>query len=76
MGDHSLGGRYRGRYGVLGAVMLGSILGPIDASIVNTILPTITQSFHVDISTAQYPVKRYSPECSKYSTRYASPLIN
>ncbi len=59
MGDHSLGGRYRGRYGVLGAVMLGSILGPIDASIVNTILPTITSSFGVGISTAQWVTMIY-----------------
>ena len=59
MGDHSLGERYRGRYGVLGAVMLGSILGPIDASIVNTILPTITSSFGVGISTAQWVTMIY-----------------
>jgi EmrB/QacA subfamily drug resistance transporter len=34
--------------------MLGGIMGPIDASIVNVILPTITQFFNVDISTAQW----------------------
>jgi EmrB/QacA subfamily drug resistance transporter len=45
---------YAGRYSVLGAIMLGSIMGPIDASIVNVVLPTITQSFSVDISTAQW----------------------
>jgi len=43
-----------GRYSVLAAVMLGSIMGPIDASIVNVILPTITQFFGVQISTAQW----------------------
>jgi len=42
------------RYSVLAAIMLGSIMGPIDASIVNVVLPTITQSFHVSISTAQW----------------------
>jgi EmrB/QacA subfamily drug resistance transporter len=34
--------------------MLGGIMGPIDASIVNVILPTITQFFGVPISTAQW----------------------
>jgi len=34
--------------------MLGSIMGPIDASIVNVVLPTITQSFGVSIATAQW----------------------
>lgn len=34
--------------------MLASIMGPIDASIVNVILPTITQFFGVHISTAQW----------------------
>lgn len=42
------------RYLILAAIMLGSIMGPIDASIVNTILPTITQYFSIDISTAQW----------------------
>jgi EmrB/QacA subfamily drug resistance transporter len=45
---------YPGRYSVLAAIMLGGIMGPIDASIVNVILPTITQSFNVGISTAQW----------------------
>ncbi len=43
-----------GRYSVLAAVMLGSIMGPVDASIVNVVLPTITQSFGVSIATAQW----------------------
>jgi len=34
--------------------MLGSIMGPIDASIVNVVLPTITQAFSVSIATAQW----------------------
>jgi EmrB/QacA subfamily drug resistance transporter len=46
--------RYRQRYSVLFSIMLGSIMGPIDASIVNVILPTITQFFRVPISTAQW----------------------
>ena len=39
---------------VLAAVMLGSFMGPLDASIVNTVLPVITQYFHTDISIAQW----------------------
>jgi EmrB/QacA subfamily drug resistance transporter len=42
------------RYSILVAIMLGGIMGPIDASIVNTVLPTITQSFGIDISEAQW----------------------
>jgi EmrB/QacA subfamily drug resistance transporter len=45
---------HAGRYSVLAAIMLGSIMGPIDASIVNVVLPTISQSFGVGISTAQW----------------------
>lgn len=39
---------------ILAAVMLGSIMGPIDASVVNVVLPTITDFFHTEISTAQW----------------------
>jgi EmrB/QacA subfamily drug resistance transporter len=46
--------RYAQRYSILVSIMLGSIMGPIDASIVNVILPTITQFFGVPISTAQW----------------------
>ncbi|MFA5646411.1 MAG: MFS transporter [Candidatus Ratteibacteria bacterium] len=42
------------RYSVLASIMLGSIMGPIDASIINVALPTITQSFGVGIATAQW----------------------
>ena len=42
------------KYLVLAAVMLGGIMGPIDASIVNVILPTISSYFGVPIATAQW----------------------
>ena len=42
------------RYRVLAAVMLGGIMGPIDASIVNVILPTISGYFGASIATAQW----------------------
>lgn len=46
--------RYAGRYSVLAAIMMGIIMGPIDASIVNVVLPTVTQTFGADISTVQW----------------------
>ncbi len=39
---------------ILAAVMLGAFMGPIDASIVNTVLPDITGYFKTDISIAQW----------------------
>ena len=42
------------RYSILFSVMLGGIMGPIDASIVNVILPTISQSFKVSIALSQW----------------------
>jgi EmrB/QacA subfamily drug resistance transporter len=39
--------------------MLGSILGPIDASIVNTILPAITRSFSSSLSAAEWVPMAY-----------------
>jgi len=39
---------------VLAAVMIGSIMGPLDGSIVNTVLPEITRDFKSDISIAQW----------------------
>lgn len=42
------------RYQVLAAIMLGGIMGPIDASIVNVILPTITGFFSATLATAQW----------------------
>lgn len=41
-------------YQVLAAIMLGGIMGPIDASIVNVILPTISSYFGSPIATAQW----------------------
>ncbi len=39
---------------ILGAVMLGVIMGPIDGSIVNVVLPSIADYFHADYSLAQW----------------------
>jgi len=54
MNEKSLDVNYPRRYSILLSIMLASIMGPIDASIVNVILPTITQFFGVKISTAQW----------------------
>lgn len=45
---------YPRRYAILLAIMLGSIMGPVDASIVNVTLPTIAQYFNVELSAAQW----------------------
>ncbi len=42
------------KWAILAAVMLGSIMGPLDGSIVNTVLPSITRYFHTEISVAQW----------------------
>ncbi|MCX5990826.1 MAG: MFS transporter [Chloroflexi bacterium] len=39
---------------ILAVVMLGSIMGPLDSSIVNTVLPSITGYFNTEISIAQW----------------------
>ncbi len=54
MSSKSPDGQYSGRYSILAAIMLGSIMGPIDASIVNTVLPTIAEYFGVELSVAQW----------------------
>jgi MFS family permease len=42
------------RWMILGAVMLGVIMGPIDGSIVNVVLPTIAAYFRSDYALAQW----------------------
>ncbi len=44
----------KAKWAILAAVMLGSIMGPLDGSIVNTVLPSITGYFRTDISIAQW----------------------
>lgn len=46
--------RFESKWLILTAVMLGAVMTPIDASIVNTVLPSITGYFHTDISIAQW----------------------
>jgi len=46
--------RFESKWLILSAVMLGSIMAPLDASIVNTVLPSITRVFQTDISIAQW----------------------
>lgn len=42
------------KWQILAAVMLGSIMGPLDGSIVNTVLPDITEHFRADIALMQW----------------------
>jgi len=59
MNEKSVDGHYERRYSVLVSIMLGGIMGPIDASIVNVTLPTIAQFFGVHISIAQWVPMTY-----------------
>ena len=45
---------YRSKWMVLSAVMMGVIMGPIDASIVNVVLPSIATHFRTDYALAQW----------------------
>jgi EmrB/QacA subfamily drug resistance transporter len=46
--------RIKSKWLILTAVMLGSFMGPLDGSIVNTVLPSITSYFETEISIAQW----------------------
>jgi EmrB/QacA subfamily drug resistance transporter len=54
MNENQTGMDYSKSYSILAAVMVGNIMGPIDASIVNVVLPTIAQHFGVSVPTAQW----------------------
>jgi EmrB/QacA subfamily drug resistance transporter len=45
---------FSGKWRILLAVMVGTFIAPLDASIVNTILPSFTSIFHADISLVQW----------------------
>lgn len=44
---------------VLATVMVGTIMGPLDASVVNIALPTLTQYFGVPVTTVEWVVLAY-----------------
>ena len=46
--------------------MLGGIMGPIDASIVNVTLPTIAQHYGAELSTAQWVPMVYLPKLPRF----------
>jgi EmrB/QacA subfamily drug resistance transporter len=46
--------KYTRKWMTLQAVMLGTFIAPLDASIVNTILPSFTRIFHTEISIVQW----------------------
>jgi EmrB/QacA subfamily drug resistance transporter len=47
------------RSSILAAVMAGAILGPIDASLVNVILPTLSRSFGASLAAVQWVPMAY-----------------
>lgn len=53
------GGTAPGRTSILAAVMAGAILGPIDASIVNVVLPTLSRSFSASLAAVQWVPMAY-----------------
>jgi len=48
-----------GRTRVLAAVMAGAVLGPIDASIVNVVLPTLAKGFSASLAAVQWVPMAY-----------------
>lgn len=50
---------YARRYSILVAVMVGHILGPLNFTIANVVLPTIAESFQVGLATAQWVLMIY-----------------
>lgn len=55
--DHATGGGdapHASKWVILGAVMMGVIMGPIDGSIVNVVLPSIAAYFQTDYAVAQW----------------------
>lgn len=50
---------YNGRWKVLASVMVGSIMGPLDASIVYISLPTIAQEFNVPLASVGWVSMAY-----------------
>jgi MFS family permease len=50
----AIGKQFESKWLILTAVMLGTFMTPLDASIVNTVLPSITAFFHTEISIVQW----------------------
>ncbi|MHB1344828.1 MAG: DHA2 family efflux MFS transporter permease subunit [Thermoleophilia bacterium] len=49
----------RRKWWVLATVMVGTFMGPLDGSVVNIALPTLTRHFSVDITTVEWVVLGY-----------------
>lgn len=50
----------RYRWYALGAVMLGTVMGPLDASIANVALPTIGRAFHRGVDAVEWVLLAYT----------------
>ncbi|MRR12095.1 MFS transporter, partial [bacterium] len=59
MSGETPGGEAPRRSVILAAVMAGAILGPIDASIVNVVLPTLSRFFDASLATVQWVPMAY-----------------
>ena len=57
--ERSAGGPAPRRGAILAAVMAGAILGPIDGSIVNVVLPTLSSSFGASLAAVQWVPMAY-----------------
>jgi len=54
IGTSAINKGFEHKWVILAAVMLGTFMTPLDGSIVNTVLPSITTFFNADISIAQW----------------------
>lgn len=50
---------YKNRYMILSAVLIGSMMGPLDGSVVNIAMPTLQQYFNVDVGTVSWVSMSY-----------------
>ncbi len=55
----TLSGLYKKKWQILFAIGLGTIMVPINASIVNVSLPTITEFFHATVATSEWVLTSY-----------------
>ncbi|WP_073344076.1 MFS transporter [Caldanaerobius fijiensis] len=50
---------YKNRYLILSAVLIGSMMGPLDGSVVNIAMPTLQRYFNVDVGTVSWVSMSY-----------------
>lgn len=50
---------YKNRYMILSAVLIGSMMGPLDGSVVNIAMPTLQKYFNIDVGTVSWVSMSY-----------------